>query len=213
MNDKPVWFLDIDGVINSDRRRPAPWKNVGRWERTQVFTPSLENRGPWEVNYSNEVVKFINKMSAVVDIVWLTSWAHEADASLAPALRLPDGLPLGFDMAKVDSSLLDFGMVWRAKNLSIHTLLKEGDMSLPEDERVPFKNRKVIWTDDEITSETVDDLLLHVNVQPLCVSPFENECLLPSHLEAILDYVNGDPTVPVFLGKNLRYKYALPTAQ
>jgi hypothetical protein len=201
MNARPVWFLDVDGVINGERHRPREWNGIGRWEHANVFTPLKEDHGPWKINYSNEVVKFIHKMSKIVDIIWLTSWNDDADGDLAPALFLPRGLPNGFEMARVDSGLLDFGMWWRAKTLAIYTLLDKGDMNLPEEERVPFRNRKVIWTDDEIEPDSVDGLMKHADVQPLCIAPLDRDGLLPENLDAIRAYVTGDASLPTLIGK------------
>lgn len=201
MNARPVWFLDVDGVINAGRRRPREWHGIGRWERKRVLTPTKDNRGPWEINYSNEVVKFIHEMSKIVDVIWLTSWDNDADESLAPALFLPRGLPNGFEMAQVDSGLIDFGMWWRAKTLAIYTLLDKGDMNLPEEERVPFRDRKIIWTDDEIIRDSVEGLMKHADVQPLCIAPLDRDGLLPGNLDAIRAYVNGDASLPALIGK------------
>lgn len=80
---RPIWFLDIDGVVNAagDNLRP----HLVRTEATTAGTT-------WPIHYSPEVVKFINMVhrAGLVEIRWLTTWGEDARTSFAPAVGLDD---------------------------------------------------------------------------------------------------------------------------
>lgn len=82
--NRPCWFLDIDGVINSF---PAPRRKV-RDERGDFVKTDIIGFPIW---YSRQVVDFINRMNKdFCDVVWLTTWRDRAPTHFAPAVGLDD---------------------------------------------------------------------------------------------------------------------------
>ena len=81
----PIWFLDIDGVVNA-LARPAP---IGY----QITTANTMGRG-WRIAYSREVVDFINRVNreGLAEVRWLTTWEQDAHRELAPTVGL-DAFP------------------------------------------------------------------------------------------------------------------------
>jgi hypothetical protein len=78
---KPVWFLDVDGVINAvSKIENVHYSQFSTWEETVV--------NGYKIRYSPEVVDFINKMSERVEVRWLTTWRDKAVEMLAPALGI-----------------------------------------------------------------------------------------------------------------------------
>lgn len=78
---KPVWFLDVDGVINAvSKIENVHYSQFSTWEEKMV--------NGYKIRYSPEVVDFINRMSERVEVRWLTTWRDKAVDMLAPALGI-----------------------------------------------------------------------------------------------------------------------------
>lgn len=74
---KPVWFLDIDGVINICRPlRPhdVPEEN---WREKKI--------NGFMIRWDTRVIEFINELhrSGAVEVCWLTTWADLANVVFA----------------------------------------------------------------------------------------------------------------------------------
>lgn len=89
--DKPVWFLDIDGVINV----PPPFSyDTGnnpkkRYATHPVWTKTVIQE--YDIMYAKRVIDFINRMhtSGLIQIQWLTTWNQYAVTDFAPEVGLP----------------------------------------------------------------------------------------------------------------------------
>lgn len=124
---RPIWFLDIDGVINALDPRPG------------LLATTAETAGrEWPIHYSPEVVDFINlcHRSGVVEVRWLTTWEQDAHRSLAPAVGL-DAFP-AYNIPDEDSP-----SDWWKADIVARVRAEEG--------------RPFIWTDDDLTSAEVSD--------------------------------------------------------
>jgi HAD domain in Swiss Army Knife RNA repair proteins len=76
--DKPVLFVDIDGVISlfgfpSDRRPPGTWLNVDGVLHLISATAS----------------EHLLRLARTFDLVWCSGWEDKADEHLVHALHLP----------------------------------------------------------------------------------------------------------------------------
>lgn len=124
-DSRPVWFLDIDGVINAfgdgEQRRLAYPDSL--WRAGRARTGFANHR----INWSVRVVVFIRAVheSGKVEIVWHTTWVDDANkvADLVGLPHLPHTprLPEQLDWWKV-----------------------------PAVRQAMLDGREVIWTDDEI---------------------------------------------------------------
>lgn len=85
----PIWFLDIDGVVNAAGLDLPP--HLVRTDATTAGTT-------WPIHYSPEVIEFINTVhrSGLAEIRWLTTWEQDARTSFAPAVGLDEFL--AYDM-------------------------------------------------------------------------------------------------------------------
>lgn len=101
----PVWFLDVDGVINAlSTVGEKHYEEFSCWEEVRV--------NGYRIRYAPELIEFINRMSERVDIHWLTTWDDNAVTMLAPALGLKE-----FKVAKATGLVLPFaGMNYLAQN-------------------------------------------------------------------------------------------------
>ncbi len=116
MNNGPLILLDVDGVINTLGGTP-PWDDI---------ESDIINK--FKIVWSKKVVSTLNKWSrhSFAEILWLTTWNHNAQLHLAPRLNL------------------DYFMLARNTYLyhydKIPTFLEY---------HKKFPKRKIIWLDDD----------------------------------------------------------------
>jgi len=129
----PVWFLDVDGVLNIDTDAPL--------DGTEAV--ELVVRGwPVTIRYRPAVVSRINALhsSGLLEVVWLTTWRQDAVDVLSPTIGLdrfsvadePSGGP---SLAAHPGNAL--GLTWW-KSAASQAHLKQRRRS------------EFIWTDDEL---------------------------------------------------------------
>lgn len=130
MTSTPIWFLDIDGVVNAIADGIPPG-----YQRTTAITLG---RG-WRIVYSPEVVDFINlaNREGFAEVRWLTTWEQDAHRSLAPKVGL-EIFP-AYDIPDDDSP----SGWWKADVVAASI----------EEEGRPF-----VWTDDDLEIDDVDFL-------------------------------------------------------
>lgn len=159
MKIKPVWFIDVDGVINA---LPKPAQIIHEtvydsWQHTQVLT--------YNILYSPELIANINRLSEMADIIWLTTWNGHAPTLLAPALGLHD---FGFAKAEGTNSSFDLtGQEPTTRWWKLNAILEH----LYHDQR-PF-----IWTDDDISLEVrhaIQGRASFEGVENLLITPNSN---------------------------------------
>jgi hypothetical protein len=84
-NNKPIIWLDVDGVVNIR----ADHDKLPKDAKTIACSNGLFMR-LWKIQFSPEIVKELNHLSTVCDIYWMTSWFKFARFNLAPAIGLHD---------------------------------------------------------------------------------------------------------------------------
>jgi hypothetical protein len=128
---KVTWFLDIDGVLNAFPDPPTDGKLEWKNERIAGFS----------IWYSPTVIDFINSAveSGLVEVRWLTTWEHMANADFAPAV----GLKGPWEVMERKGTYPDISGWWKAD------LLQAWRKDNPD--------APVIWTDDDITFFLGDD--------------------------------------------------------
>lgn len=128
MKNKPIWFLDVDGVINCF---PAPTHS--QLMASQDWRDATVNG--YKVWWREELVHFINRVhrEGLAEIMWLTTWEERAPELLAPALGLDD-----FAVApKVKGSDFPFLDWWKWN--TVKKVLDARDAS-----------QRLVWTDDDV---------------------------------------------------------------
>lgn len=176
---KPVWFLDVDGVINADK----PYKNKwGNWKHGVVHTRSLFDEPiSLDIHWAQEVVDFLNNLMDTVDVVWLTSWSDTANTELVPLIGLNQTLPNAFTLAEfVVPSHPAWKEVWNLKRTTVRTLIGEGGK---------FEGRPFIWTDDDLDRSARQEFNYLGKRNTLFVRPFETTGLIPADLKRITDFL------------------------
>lgn len=82
MTQKPILFLDVDGVLNAFAPvRPHVTRQIGGRTVKGVWCP-------YTLHFDNEVVDMIEALQEHFDIVWATMWNERANDLIAPALGI-----------------------------------------------------------------------------------------------------------------------------
>ena len=130
---KPIWLLDVDGVINA-LSHPESWPD------SQEGIAHLSD-GSFKICWSPELIEEIKLLSKFIEIRWLTTWGKLANTALRPLVGLPDEFPVqaepvyetGYGGGNYQYTTFDW------KFIAAKEALKEG--------------RPIIWTDDDAWTE------------------------------------------------------------
>lgn len=170
---KPLWLLDVDGVLNAVTAG-TPTSDV--WPDWQTFRAEVNLGLGYRIWFSPTVTKFISDLheSGKVEVRWLTTWEGLANLHLGPALKLPE-----FELAG-QRILPDHDIWWKFKIAQ----------DAAED------GRPLIWTDDDLYAaendyhigEQVHDWLYNRG-PTLALSPSSRLGLQQKHLDKITKFI------------------------
>jgi hypothetical protein len=164
---KPVWLLDVDGVLNMHPRRAA--------QRNIVHTATDD----WKIDWNPAIIDVIKDVQTrdIVDIVWLTTWEEEIHhiSALFDMPFMLCGHTILHDVRTAD------GKRFPKTNIT--------DWSKREVFHYFRTQRPVIWTDDSAidvrevngTIGTVDNVLF--------IRPDYRIGLTPEHLVVIMSFI------------------------
>lgn len=177
---KPVWLLDLDGVINAIPARksdplPRCWPEEA-WIRTEV--KNSHNDKPWPILAARPVLDFVYMVhnEGLAEIRWHTTWQEEAN-SVSVELDLPE-----FDVEP-------------APEYEGWTMGAKGWWKVPAAKRACARtNGHLIWTDDDATYPSLSklDRTNLRNAGTLIVAPRESTGLVQANLDKILFYLVGE---------------------
>jgi hypothetical protein len=160
VDPRPVWLLDVDGVLNATR--PG-------WSAPPHTLDTYADGSWWRLRWAPALINRVRAMTRTVDVWWATTWCPHAD-SLEGIWRLPC-LPRALT-AEVATGSVD--VVTRAKVAAAHAAVAAG--------------RPLIWTDDmcvPILGPVRDDL---VAAGALLIRPMSRRGLQPEEMDAIEEY-------------------------
>lgn len=138
---KPLWYLDVDGVLNmvSSNKRPVDVP-IENW-KTGIA------RG-FVIHWDTRVVDFINRVhdEGRAEFIWLTTWEGQANEFISPLLGLPYfSLPTMTQLqARQSYKFSDVTSWWKWDVI-------QKDLA----SRNQFEN--IIWTDDDLQYACVAD--------------------------------------------------------
>lgn len=166
MSPRPVWLLDVDGVLNATH--PCP----GGAPRTAV----VHGEGRFTFRWDPRIVTRVRRLatSGRVDVRWSTTWVPWR-AEVEDALGLPE-LPTAF--------MLDPAADWQ----TVDARKVQAALHVVERERAPL-----IWTDDMVVPETGElrERLENAGPPTLLLRPREHRGLTAAHLELIETFVSA----------------------
>ena len=177
---RPVWLLDIDGVVNALAAGPVD----GSWPAAEwvqhVVRADIPGSGRMvlPVFVAQPVLEFIAQVhrSGAADIVWHSTWREAAATGLAPVLGLPR-LPIS-DAPEWTRRTPD---VW---------------WKLPAAQRVLEAGRRLVWTDDDIAMVPQQVAALIARDDALLISPQPQAGLTADDLAAIATFLGVVPVAP-----------------
>lgn len=189
---KPVWFLDIDGVLNvipsaanrnSDK---APhfkvWKNWNPVKEVTVNGHSGEATYP--IRVSSDLIDNVNAIAENVDIHWLTTWKEKAPTIFAPLFgvkEFPVALAIGVESPF--GSRYSYGNLPEFRWWKMNAVINDMETNA----------RPVIWTDDDITARYtgsyVKGIAKDLDVPILIIPPFDAKGIEPWHIDRIKEFV------------------------
>lgn len=162
---KPIWLLDIDGVLNAltdrDTLEHPHWTDLVKKPVRTSFDVE------YDLVMSTTVVNFVKDQAAAgTDIQWATTWQSDANMFVAPAFGLPV-LPVGAEAL----GMSDYHYKERAALAAIDA------------------GRPLIWTDDDAIRRVVRMEIEESDVPHLLIEPDPRLGLTPAHLDAIAAFI------------------------
>jgi len=190
--DKPLWLLDVDGVLNAVNIIEDLQALEGdiNWPDYQVGR-ALSGRPAghtYKIIWSPTLVKRITALveEDLVEIQWLTTWEERAQTQIGPLLGLPHfELPGKRDLGAEHQSLITgAGDYWWK-----FPLAREAVAETPQ--------RPLIWTDDDLVSVPEATAWARKRWQDgggmaMLVNPAWEIGLSPRQMDAIEAFCRGD---------------------
>ncbi len=140
MSDRPLLYIDVDGPLNpygaKPEKRPVGYEThrlmPAAWLERHPSTPPARVK-PLRVWLNPEHGPQLLALADVFELVWATTWEHEANAMIGPMIGLPE-LPVvewDHNRPRLD---WEHGTFWKTKQLIEHAA-----------------GRPFAWVDDDIT--------------------------------------------------------------
>ncbi|WP_218061856.1 HAD domain-containing protein [Planobispora rosea] len=161
--NRPVWLLDVDGVINATR---PGWGAAPR--SATAYSGDIAYRLRWAPALI-ERIRALHRAGSV-EIRWCSTWCADAE-QVERLLALPRLARCWSDRPSADTAAT-------AKLAAARDILAQG--------------RRLIWTDDvEVpTSGPIHDELTH-DGRALLIAPSPGRGLQPEHLDAIEAFISA----------------------
>ena len=187
---RPLVLLDVDGVLNA-----VPY--FGRseqWSDWQVGE-ALASGSRFRITWSPSVVEAVLSWREISDVQWLTTWGHDANASLRHLVGLPEmpvagthdelaappgaGDPDAGTHAAVTPAAPDplTGRWWKFD--VVRRLVHD------------HPDRRLVWIDDDLARQEDIRAWMRREAQCLLVAPEPSSGLTPAHLDSVATFLRG----------------------
>ena len=127
MEGKPFLLLDVDGVVNPFAQSNSQLRK-GKQFREYKLLGFKVWLNPW---HGEELLK----LTDVFDLVWATTWEHEANSLIGPRLGLPELPVIEFTKLMPDQPP-EPGLHWKTAVITAYALAHR---------------RAFAWVDDEVS--------------------------------------------------------------
>ncbi len=171
---RPVWLLDIDGVINAITKKPDPsvWPR-DQWVRTTAFSgDDIE----WPILAATPVLDFLRRVheKGRAEIWWHSTWQHYS-VNVGMALDLPEWPVLDCPEFAEQETFIATPLVERERVW----------WKFPAVQRLLVQGKRLLWTDDDAKFQLDFRKKREWEPQALVVAPHETTGLAPRHLRHI----------------------------
>lgn len=165
----PLLLLDIDGVINAWRYRPAETNlPITGYEDLTEYDVPADNGRTYRFWTSPSLLADIIALheSNTVEIAWLTTWQHQANDHVSPTLGLPT-FPVAADQG---GRFSDYH--WKSR-AAVEALQLQ---------------RSIIWIDDTEIDEDSRRTYAESNVPHLLITPNDQVGLTKADIASIREF-------------------------
>ena len=184
---RPLVLLDVDGVLNAVAGHLS-----SAWDDWRSGVATAEGR-TFPIHWSPTVVQAVRSWLDVADVHWLTTWGHDANASLRHLLELPE-LPVAGTYDEPAEGAPDREGATHAAVAPAAPDPLTGRWWKFDVVRRVVRNepaRPIVWIDDDLTAQ--DDVREWMRREASCLlvapSPFSG--LTPANLSSIDAYLRG----------------------
>ena len=190
---RPLWLLDVDGVLNAVTRWPdrSAWSD---WASGSAATGAYR----WPIWWSPTVTATVAELHAtgVVEVRWLTTWGRHANEELRELLGLPAFEVAGEPTRSADPTA---GGAAATSDAASHAEVAGAGARDPLTGRWwkfdvvralhdAEPDRRIVWTDDDLAFQAGVRAWMHAHVACLLVAPTAQVGLTSRQLQHIRDY-------------------------
>lgn len=171
--EQPIWYLDVDGVLNATSPPSRRWKP--QFEHTTLVADDAGQARHLSIWWRPAVVDFVNHVhrSRLAEVRWLTTWGEQARTVLGPALGLDDFVTVG-EQPQGDGAYPDAGSWWKVATILEHS---------------PTGSR-IVFTDDDLTTRSRAQLAGRFGAEDaLLITPMPSPGLTDQHLSKIHSFL------------------------
>ncbi len=170
--DLPVLFLDVDGVLNAYALDPI----LAGFDDFEVHEVTIGDDTGFRMTLDLRLSPGMGQALATLpaEIVWLTTWEHNADQLIAPLV----GLPRGLRVLSPPSGAKTGTPLWKLDALRQSVSLNP----------TPF-----VWLDDDLNlfraAVSAEKWASELPVPSLLIAPDPRAGILPEDIEAIEEFL------------------------
>lgn len=164
---RPAFLIDVDGVLNP-LRRPRPGAGFRRGQYLGYTVWLSPRHGRWLLDLADQLD---------VELIWATTWEHDANRYIGPAIGLPNLPVIEFSGSPL---LATVGHIWK----------------LPDVARA-MDGRPFAWVDDDFS---IDDLAWAADrtergTPTLLLAADPEVGLVEAHIDSARAWAAGLPSV------------------
>ena len=187
----PLVLLDVDGVLNAVRA----WGRSTAWDDWRTGSATADGRS-FPITWSPTVVEAVRSWQDLAEVQWLTTWGHDANASLRRLLELPE-LPVAGTYDDVDGAAAGDPDAAAAANASVapaapdrltgrwwkFDVVRRVVRAGPE--------RRIVWLDDDLAGQDDVRAWMRDSTTSLLVAPDPRSGLTAAQLSAVEAFLRG----------------------
>ena len=189
---QPLVLLDVDGVLNAIG-------GTGAWPDWRRGFATAEGR-QFPITWSPSVVAAVRSWQELADVQWLTTWGHDANASLRHLLSLPE-LPVAgtYDTAGDDGAQTGPGGTDAAAGAHAAVTPAAPDELTGRWWKFDVvrrlvradPGRRLVWIDDDLAGQDSIRAWMSREATCLLVAPPPRSGLTAAHLRAVAEFLAG----------------------